>query len=226
MPAQLSVDLSGSVFDWSIGGHGDDAYGEGLVRHPGPAWAVGLNVVDRPDSAWVGLAFGLRHERREFDVVYGDGGLGGGTRGEEYVRLGSLYINLGLNIKLHPNGRWWARPSLAVLCFNEGLSSGWSRSWSMGGNSSDAEYSDRYIRDYGAPIFLAFEVEHLQRLGRLWFVAYRAFAAQSLSLRPDYVPFGRLQYQLGLGLGIGVRIGDGLLMALRRDRDARNRPGP
>lgn len=219
--AQLSVDVSGSAFDWSIGGHGDDAYADGLVRHPGPAWAAGLNVVDRPDSSWVGLAFGLRYERREFDVDFASGGLGAGLYGEEYVRLGSLYIQAGLNFKLHPNGRWWAKPSLAVLCFNEGFSSGWSRSWSMGGYSTYAEYSDKYTRDYGAPIFMAFELEHLHPLGPRWFMAYRVFAAQSFSLRPNYMPFGRLQYQLGAGIGIGLRLGEGLLLALKRDREAR-----
>lgn len=219
--AQLSLDASGGVFSWSIGGSGDDAYEDELVQEPGPAWAVGLNCYHRPDSAWVGLGIGLRYERREFDVAYGDGGLGGGTWGEEYVRLGSLYIQAGLNIKFHQNGRWWAKPSLAVLCFNEGLSSGWSRSWSIGGNSTYAEYSGRLTGDYGAPIFLAFELEHLHPLGPNWFMAYRAFAAQSFSLRPNYMPFGRLQYQLGVGIGVGLRLGDGLLLALKRDREAR-----
>ncbi|QQR85333.1 MAG: hypothetical protein IPJ76_12010 [Flavobacteriales bacterium] len=218
--AQLSLDASAGVFSWSIGGSGD-RYEDELVQEPGPAWAVGLNCNNRPDSAWVGLGFGMRYERREFDVAYGNGGLGGGTRGEEYVRLGSLYINLGLNVKIHSNRRWWARPSMAVLCVNEGVASGWSRSWSMNGGGASAVYKDKYINEYGAPFFLSFELEHLQPLGPLWFIAYCAFAAQSFSLRPDHAPYGRFQYQLGTGLTVGVQLGDGLDLALMRDREAR-----
>lgn len=221
--AQLSLDASGGVFSWSIGGSGDDAYEDELVQEPGPAWAVGLNCNNRPDSAWVGLGFGLRYERREFDVAYSNGGLGGGTRGEEYVRLGSLYINLGLNIKLHPNQRWWARPSMAVLCHNEGVASGSSRSWSMGANPTYSDYTGKYTREYGAPFFLSFEAEHLQPFGPHWFVACRGFAGQSFSLRPGYTPFGRFQYQIGAGLALGLQLGGGIPEALRRDREARMR---
>lgn len=220
--AQLSLDASGGAFSWSIGGSGDDGYEDELVQEPGPAWAVGLNCNNRPDSAWVGLGFGLRYERREFDVAYGNGGLGGGTYGQEYVQLGSLYLNLGLNIKLHPNQRWWARPSVALLCVNEGVASGWSQSWSMNGSGAPAVYKDKYINEYGAPFFMSFELEHLQPLGPLGFIAYRGFAGQSFSLRPDYAPYGRFQYQLGVGLAFGVHLGNGLLLALQRDRAARN----
>lgn len=223
--AQLTVDVSGCVFDWSIGGSGDDRYADRLIREPGPACALGLLCTHRPDSEWVGLAFGLRYERREFDVAFGSGGKGGGVNGEEYVRLGSLYISTAVNIKLHHNGRWWAQPGIAVLCFNEGLASGWKQSWGYMSSSSITEYRGKYTRKYGAPFFTSFRLEHLQPLGSNWFVTYQAFAGQSFSLRRSTAPFGAWQYQLGVGVGFSFQFGDAWLdrasEALRQDREAR-----
>lgn len=223
--AQLTVDVSGNVFDWSIGGSGEDGYADRLIREPGPAWALGLHCTHRPDSEWVGLAFGLRYERREFDVAFRSGGLGGGVNGEEYVRLGSLYISTAVNIKLHPNGRWWAQPGIAVLCFNEGLASGWKQSWGYMASSSTTEYRGKYTREHGAPFFTSFRFEHLQPLGGNWFVTYQAFAGQSFSLRRSTAPFGAWQYQLGVGVGFSFRFGDAWLdrvgEAVRQDREAR-----
>lgn len=231
--AQASLELGGGVYNWNMQPSDEESRPDELSRTPGPGWSLSLTYRSRPDSNRVGLMLGLVHERREFDVDFSSGGLGGGSYGNEYVRLNTAYIVVGLNVRLSERAGHWLRPTLGVRIWNQGLASGWSQSWSIVSGPGIPGYARKEYRNeervgYAAPMLFGVGWGITVRPCPRWLIDVEPNASMSLVLRDD-APFGHKQYQVGIRLAFGLSVprlfGPGLRGALRKDRERRLSPG-
>ncbi|MFZ1687204.1 MAG: hypothetical protein WAU70_07275 [Flavobacteriales bacterium] len=213
----------------------EDSRPDELSQTPGPGWSLSLIYRSRTDSNRVGLMFGLVHERREFDVDFAGGGLGGGSYGNEYVRLNTAYIIIGLNVRLSERGAHWLRPTLALRSWSRGLASGWSQGWSIVTGPGipgypRIEYRDEERAGYAAPIFAGLGWGITGHLGDRWLIDVEPNASISVPL-PAFVhesALGTNQYQIGVRMAFGLTVprlfGPRLRAAFRKDREQRIAP--
>jgi hypothetical protein len=230
MNAQASLEIGGGAYSWFINASDDDGTPDKLSRTPGPGWALSLIYRHRPKNKYVGLMLGLIHERREFDVDFADGGLGGGLYGSEYVRMNTTYLIAGLNVRLGESGGHWLRPTFAACVANQNVASGYFKQWSFfsGYDYETQFYSDEKGAEYAAPLFLGVGWGVTFRFSDQWFIDLEPNVGFSHSLRRpnEDVPFGHVQYQGGIRVSFGVSVpklfGPRIGEALRKDRELRN----
>ncbi|MEO8067794.1 MAG: hypothetical protein ABI599_08900 [Flavobacteriales bacterium] len=230
--AQASLELGGGVYNWNMQPSDEDSRPDELSRTPGPGWSLSLIYRQRPDSSFVGLMFGLLHERREVDVDFAYGGLGGGSSGREYVRMNTTCFMAGLNVRLSKNGGHWLRPALAARVANQNVASGYVDHWSMDHSNDGTDiYRNKKGAGYAAPLFFGIGWGIVAHIGDRWLIDVEPNASVSVPL-PAFVhepSLGSSQYQAGVRMAFGLvaprLFGPGVRTALRKDRERRLAPG-